>query len=227
MGVLGSLGEGLLELVYPTRCAGCDLPGSVLCDRCRDALPIIDVPTACPVCGAPFGKLVCTECWDRELAFTRGVSVGSLAAPLSRVVTLYKDGGERRLVAEIARLLVSVVEPWLEWIDVVTYVPATEKARRRRGFDHAAEISERVADAVCATHCATLARSRALDQRSLGRTGRFENASGTFSLVTPVRGGVLLIDDVFTTGATLDAAARTLIEGGASEVRAATVARAW
>lgn len=56
------LGEGAAELLWPTRCAGCDAPGVLLCDACRARLPLIDQAHACPRCGAPFGRLVCTEC---------------------------------------------------------------------------------------------------------------------------------------------------------------------
>lgn len=56
------LGEGFAELLWPTRCAGCDAPGVLLCDGCRADLPLIDQAHACPRCGAPFGSLVCTEC---------------------------------------------------------------------------------------------------------------------------------------------------------------------
>lgn len=53
------------ELMWPTRCVGCNMPGALLCDDCRARLPWIAQRWACPVCGAPFGWLVCTEC-DRS-----------------------------------------------------------------------------------------------------------------------------------------------------------------
>lgn len=56
------LAHGAVEALWPTRCAGCDLPGGLLCPSCTAALPAIDLARACPRCGAPFGALVCTEC---------------------------------------------------------------------------------------------------------------------------------------------------------------------
>lgn len=219
--------EGFLEFVYPTRCAGCDMPGSVLCDECIEAIVRIERDSACPRCGAPYGWLVCTECWERELAFTNGLSAGCLEHPLSRAVTIYKDGGERRLAPVLASLLAHEVEGWAGWPQVVTYVPATLQALRRRGFDHAWEISRAVAELLEIPHATVLGRSRARDQRSLGREDRFRNACGSFTATGAISGRVLLVDDVLTTGATLDDAARTLLEAGADEVRIATVARAW
>jgi ComF family protein len=219
---------GFWELLYPTRCAGCDLPGTLLCDACDAALPRI-VPTgACPRCGAPYGWLVCTECWDRELEFDAGACAGSLEHPLARIVTLFKDGGERRLSSLLAGLLLERVEQWRGWPDAVAYVPATAKARRRRGFDHAAEIAGELARLMGVPLMTALERGRARDQRELGRRERFANARGTFvANAGQMPPHVLLVDDVLTTGATLDAAAAALKAAGAEEVRVATVARAW
>lgn len=59
-----ALRMGAVELLSPTRCVGCDLPGGLLCPSCRAAVLRIDQRRACPRCGAPFGALVCTECTD-------------------------------------------------------------------------------------------------------------------------------------------------------------------
>ena len=72
-----------------------------------------------------------------------------------------------------------------------------------------------------------LTRAAAADQRLLGRADRARNAAGSFAVTGALTGHVLLCDDVFTTGATLDAAASVLLDAGACEVRCATVARAW
>ena len=54
--------ECAAEVLWPTRCALCDRPGSVLCPQCESSLHFIDAWQACPRCGAPFGRAVCTEC---------------------------------------------------------------------------------------------------------------------------------------------------------------------
>jgi len=222
--------QGLAELAFPTRCAGCELPGALLCDTCRDALPRIDTVGRCPRCGAPFGYLTCTECWTREWAFSAAVALGEFEAPLARAVVLHKDAGERRLAAVLGILLAEqVAEVWPAWTQAIAYVPATRVAYRRRGFDHGLALARALAETLGVPLLAALDRGRALDQRALGRTERAENAAGTFSanehLQLPAR--VLLTDDVFTTGATLDAAASVLLDAGAGEVRVAAVARVW
>lgn len=221
--------DTLLDLLAPTRCAGCELPGAVLCARCRAACASIDARWACPRCGAPYGFLTCTECWDRELEFEAAIALGVLERPISRAVTLYKDANERRLATEFGRLLATALEPWAGWGGCVVPIPASRAAIRRRGFDHADLLAHALArelDLPC-THA--LVHVRALDQRGLSRTQRGVNAAGSLApaagVAVPDR--VILVDDVLTTGATLDAAASILLRMGALEVRAAVLARAW
>lgn len=223
-----ALFDGLLELIAPTRCAGCDLPGQVLCAGCR-SLAVRYLPSqSCPRCGAPFGAMLCTECHARVFAFEAALAVGELGAPLARAVVLYKDGGERRLAAVLGELVGCAVEgAWGAWPDCVSFIPATRKARSRRGFDHAEEIAIHVAKILGVPARPLLAREAAEDQRRLSREQRALNAGRGFSAVGKPPDRVLLVDDVFTTGATLDAAAGALLDAGAASVRVAVVARAW
>lgn len=220
--------DAILELAFPTRCAGCELPGDVICPTCRDNLPRVDPRTACPRCGAPYGALVCTECWDAEWAFEAAISLGEFEAPLARMVALHKDAGERRLGPLLGVLLAEeIAREWPGWADAVTYVPATREAQQRRGFDHGRAIAGALAELLGVPLTCALARGRTLDQRTLGRAGRVRNAAGSFSAAGDVAGRLLLCDDVFTTGATLDAAAEVLLGAGAEHVRCAAIARAW
>lgn len=220
--------EDLAELLFPTRCSGCELPGAVLCDACRAALPRIDPAGSCPRCGAPYGYLTCTECWNREWSFSAALALGEFERPLSRAVVLHKDAGERRLAAVLGTLLAEqIAAEWSGWPEVVTFVPATRSAMRRRGFDHGRAIARVIAAELGVPLAEMLARSEARDQRRLGRVARSANVAGSFSAVGEVCGRVVLTDDVFTTGATLDAAASALLGAGAEEVRVAAVARTW
>lgn len=220
--------ESLAELVFPTQCAGCEMPGALLCDACRDALPIVIAESACPRCGAPYGALVCTECWNREWAFEAALSLGEFEAPLARAVVLHKDAAEQRLGAVLGGLLAEkVAARWRGWSEAVAFVPATRTAMRRRGFDHGKAIAQEVARVLDVPLAGALARERARDQRTLGREERARNVAGSFSAAGPLPTRVLLCDDVFTTGATMDAAAGALLAAGAQSVRCASVARAW
>jgi predicted amidophosphoribosyltransferase len=154
--------------------------------------------------------------------------VGSFEVPLSRLVTLHKDAGELRLTAVLAQLLRTAAGGWTEWAQAVVAVPASPAAVRRRGFDHGALLGAALAATSGVPALDALSARSRRDQRGLGASARARNAT---SAIRPVPGvavppRVLAIDDVFTTGATLDAAASALLEAGAREVRVLAVARA-
>ena len=230
--------DALLETVFPTRCAGCELPGELLCRECRETLPLIDARTACPRCYAPYGWLVCTECWDTDLGLDAAVAVGLLERPLSRAVTLYKDAFEKRLAEVLGELLAeAVVARWSgsatdthRIAEVIVPVPASARAVRRRGYDHALLLAESVSRHTGVPCEPMLRHVRSADQRALSRADRLANAAGAFEVASEagrVLDRVLIIDDVLTTGATMKAAAAALRGAGATEVRAGFLARAW
>ena len=220
--------DGALELLAPTRCAGCDRPGSLLCEACRDSLPLIDARHACPRCGAPDGRGPCEECGDAPSFVAHVRCVGLLEAPLSRVLTVYKDAGERRLALLLGDMVAELLAEWADWAEALVPIPATVTAVSRRGFDHARLIADAVSRASGIPVVQALVCAAGRDQRGLGRTERRANVGSAFGVREGVRppAHVLLLDDVLTTGATLDSAARTLLDAGAEEIRAMTVARA-
>lgn len=222
--------RGLLDLVFPPRCAGCECPGTLLCGRCREALPLIDPLCACPRCGAPLVRAdaACTECRGREFAFTAARCATRLEPPASRAVVALKDGGERRYAGVLAELLAAASEGWLTPDDVLVPAPASPAAVRRRGFDHAGDITRALGTLTGHPTARLLGATATADQRALTRGERFANRAGAFRLRpgVSVPEYVVLVDDVFTTGATFDAASRVLLSAGVTEVRVLAVARA-
>lgn len=230
--------DAIAETLWPTRCAVCDTPGEVLCDACRLNLQYIDWWRACPRCGAPFGRVQCTECNAVLLAasgrdrppFDGCASAVSYDDAAARVVRTWKDAGERRLVDEMAALMAPMVPPaWRAEHPVVVPVPATSAARRRRGFDHGDELARAVAARLGLPTVPLLARPRSRDQRALARRDRLANMAGRFATLPGASAppAVLVVDDVYTTGATLFAASDAARAAGAATVRCLTFARVW
>jgi ComF family protein len=238
-GFLLELGEGMRELFWPTQCVVCNLPGTLLCSDCESILPRIDPASACPRCGAPFGVLTCTECdpdpSSDPFPFESARCYGEYRDGIVSLVRAYKDEGERRCAPLIAALIVKASPgDWHGWARVITYVPATPAAMRRRGFDHMSLVADELGDLLEIPVCRALSRSNAADQRRLGRRQRAHNASGSFrmscapEILRSVQGkNVLLVDDVVTTGATCCAAASTLLEARVAAVRVLALARVW
>jgi predicted amidophosphoribosyltransferase len=216
------------DLLWPPRCGGCDLPGTMLCGRCRAELPLIDRASACPRCGAPDGAHGCAECGRSELLFTQGRCAGVFEWPLDRMVRLHKDAGELRLTDPLARLAVAAAGEWADWAHAVVPVPTSPGAIARRGFDHGSLLAAAFSHRAGVPAVDALRARPRHDQRGLGRERRAANARASIIAVVGVAvpARVLVIDDVFTTGATLDAAARALAGAGAREVRVLAVARA-
>lgn len=230
--------EAIAETLWPTRCAVCDVPGEVLCEDCRRSLPYVDWWRACPRCGAPLGRVQCSECnrvmlarFERtEPPFASCASAVVLDGAAGRIVRMYKDHGERRLAGELARAMARIAHPsWIGEAPTLVAVPATGKALRRRGFDHMDEVARELSAILGIAVARPFAPPRSLDQRRLGGRDRIGNMKGRFSVLpgadAPER--VLLIDDVYTTGATLFDATDALLAAGTRQVRCLTYARVW
>lgn len=229
--------EVFAETLFPTRCAICDAPGTPLCPECTRRLPYIDTLLACPRCGAPFGRIQCTECNSVLLApfgyqeppWDEAASAVILTDEARRVVTTYKDQGERALARPIAAIMTRLVPPsWLAAKPAIAFVPATVAARRRRGFDHAELLARELSWALEADLAPLLSPPRRLDQRKLSRTARIQNMRESFSVLPGATAPrtVIIVDDVCTTGSTLFAATEALRKGGAETIYALTFARA-
>lgn len=140
---------------------------------------------------------------------------------------MHKDAGELRLTPVLAALAAEAAAEWTSWAQAVVPVPASPSALRRRGFDHAALLAAAFSALTGVPALDALQVGPRRDQRALTREQRRTNARRSMDvpagLAVPRR--VLILDDVLTTGATLDAAATALMRAGSLEVRAVAVAR--
>lgn len=229
----------MLETLSPTRCAGCERPGSLICDDCLSRFALIDPELSCLACGAPFGSGQCTECGGEPGACDRVLACAAFEGPVPRIVRAYKDAGEQRLAPLIAQLLYDTAchaeeaAPGrfggiLGEADAIAFVPATAEAFRRRGFDHMELIARELSSLSGVPFLDALTKHGGADQRLLGRAGRLASAADRYEVVADVRGlHLLFLDDVVTTGATIAAAATVLRAAGAASIDALALARVW
>jgi ComF family protein len=244
-GMLVDFSDAIVSVFFPAGCRICNelLTGASrvpLCEACLlsfEGLPGI----LCEICGRPlpgFAKkegepLLCPACKDRTYAFERARSFAVYEGAVVRAILLLKFEQIEPLGAWFAERLAELVreEPDFLSADVVVPVPLHRQRERERGFNQAALLSEPLAKKLRLQHqAALLMRTRARpDKQVLSLEERWESVRGAFatrpgSQVDNLR--VILVDDVLTTGATLDACARTLRDAGAKSVVALTVARA-
>jgi len=216
----------VLDLLLPQRCLVCGAPGAQLCARCRGRLPVLG-PPLCARCGAPTAWPVsrCRECAGRRLAFASARAAVAYDDAARRLVAGWKERGLRSLGDDAAALVAErLVRPE---VAVVTFVPADGNRRLVRGYHPA----ERLAGALAASWglpCAPLlARARpSRRQRGLTLAERRRNLAGAFQAPAGAPASVLLVDDVYTSGATAHAAACALRAAGARRVEVMTFARA-
>lgn len=216
--------------------------------RVTNALLAAVLAPPCALCGrvldAPLDSAVCDACWSsldlHVTAFalagiTRASALGPYEGPLRQLLHALKYHQRRSLGRGLSRLMRRHGAPVLDGADFVVPVPLHRGRRRERGFNQSALLAQDLGVPVLPL----LARvRRTIPQVSLPATARRANVVGAFALRFPwwwriVRarrhspaGRVLvLVDDVATTGATLEACAEALTASGAAEVRALTAAR--
>ena len=149
----------------------------------------------------------------------------ALEGPAHALVRAWKDRGLRGAADVAAELVTAVVVPPVPGA-VLVPVPALAARAAWRGGDGARALAERLADAWGGELAVPLRRDGARPQRGLDRAARRRNARAQFRAVAEVAGPVVLVDDVYTTGATADVCAGLLRRAGASRVDVVTFARA-
>jgi ComF family protein len=235
---LRALCDALLSIAFAPACAACDVPlehptEGPVCDRCwRSILPL--TPPLCERCGDPLPswrtvstpRAVCPRCRRAPRPLARARAIGAYDGALRAIVHALKYDGRRSLARPLGALMRQRGAPVLDGAACVVPVPLHGSRRRQRGFNQADDLARALGLPVCRA----LRRVRATPtQTGLPAARRHRNVRGAFA---PTRAAaslrdavVVVVDDVSTTGATLDACARALIEAGVGEVRALTAAR--
>ena len=242
--VLDVVGDGLASLVFSAPCRIC---GTVLntsnrlpvCRNCLDSFQPLPRPL-CRTCGRPFHSAVaateagplCHLCRKGVYGFDLARSFAVYNDSMVRAITVLKYEAVTPLGNWFAaRLHESVVlDTEFQAVDVVVPVPLDPSRLRQRGYNQAELVAQPLAKRLqVPLRAHLLMRTRPRPQRlKLTRRERWQTVRGAFVMAGGARVDklrVLLVDDVFTTGATLDACARTLRRAGASRILGLTVAR--
>lgn len=226
---LRSITSSALDLLFPPRCVSCKRRGAWFCARCRSSMNLI-VPPFCDRCGQSVasGRL-CDACRRRAPAIDGLRAVAYLDGGLRQAIHALKYNGVRALAQPLGEVLSEGYRRYALQADLIVPVPLHSARHSQRGFNQslllARELAVRVA---CPLDGNNLQRVR--DTRSqVGLTARdrHSNVQGAFAWQgAPLQGQrVLLIDDVCTTGATMEACAAALCAAGAASVWGLALAR--
>jgi ComF family protein len=216
----------LLDLILPVRCVVCDVPGEQLCQACRDALPRLRLPL-CDRCGKPaqWPVLRCSECAGRRLAFSTARAAVEYDERVRRLVRAWKERGLRTLAAEAAAIVADAIASPAR-ADALAFVPADRARGLERGYQPAERLARQLGERWSLEVLPLLGRTRhARRQRGLSLADRRRNVAGAFAPSRKSPRRVVLVDDVYTSGSTVNAAASALRKGGARRVDVVTFAR--
>ena len=230
--MLRILHRELLSLVVPPLCGACREPefsGAALCADCRSRLVALSRPR-CARCGAPTPGVVrsCRECRGRALGFSRAWAPFSYEGVGRQVVGALKSRAVVAIATYMAEAIAARAPAELLCHPLVP-VPAHGRRMRRHGFNHAEVIARKLASRSSLPVRDVLERcGGSLPQVGLERRARLANASRSVRVkrASAIPAKAVLVDDVYTTGATLGACAQALRAAGTEEVFALTFARA-
>jgi predicted amidophosphoribosyltransferase len=216
----------VLDLLLPQRCLGCGTGGTVLCSECSERLPRLGT-TLCERCGAPTAWPVrrCRECAGRRLAFASARAAVAYEGAVRALVAAWKERGLRRLAALAAELVVEAV-PRPD-VAALGFVPSDGDRSLKRGHHPAERLARELGRRWELPVSPLLRRARTVRrQRGLPLAERRRNVADAFVPAGRAPSRVVLVDDVYTSGATANAASSALRKGGARQVQVVTFARA-
>jgi ComF family protein len=221
--------RSIFKQIFPFTCLLCGANSGTgqLCGACRADLPWHRLPQ-CPQCAilTPDGQ-VCGACLKHPPAFDRSRAALAYAFPLDRLIPRLKYNGQLAIAPALGECLADAVAPGPA-PDCLVPMPLHARRIRERGFNHATEIAREAAKRLDlpldAESCQRIRDTP--PQMGLKHDARRRNVRGAFICTGDVRGKrIALVDDVMTTGTSLDELAATLKQAGALEVETWVVAR--
>ena len=226
----GRILRGAAGILYPERCVFCDAvlegSGRMLCGSCRQRVRFLEEPLCCR-CGRPLSEEraeYCRQCAEAGVLFERGFAPFAYDGEVQDAMMRFKYGHRAEYAAFFAKAIwtfgISFLEIWKP--QALVPVPIHRKRQISRGYNQAECIAaELSALSGIPVRTDLIARVKGtMPQKELGRLARRENLRGAFRVpegaVPPA--DILVVDDIFTTGSTIDAVSGHLLRAGAKRV---------
>lgn len=210
--MLNKIKEGVIDIIAPAICVGCGKEGKYICDNCNlflsEATSIF-----------PSGNL-------REV-----ISIWEYEGLIKKIIHKIKYDGFFDVINELVAKAFERREPYIPEDMIITFVPMFRKKERQRGFNQAELIAKEVGKTTGREVISLLEKIKDTpSQTELNKEERAANVKDSFSLLMTVINGklpenVLLVDDVWTSGATMEECTRILKRAGVKNIQGFTLAR--
>ena len=230
-----SISRPALDLIFPPVCIGChDRIGrdvKLLCEPCLETISRLE-EGFCDVCGSPLDGKDCEVCWDSRIYFDFSRSVFRFDGAIRQMIHELKYNGLLAPVEWLAEHTANYLaqNSMYKDIDVITAVPLHTVRKRERGFNQSELIARAIARRLGISYCEPIKRRHYTEsQTHLDKAERMHNLKDAFILKPQAKitgKHILLLDDVFTTGSTVNEIARVLHTAQPAQVAVITVARA-
>jgi ComF family protein len=227
--LLARFKTAFLDLLLPLRCLGCGKEGNLICPACCETLPKVHLPI-CQRCGATFSEgNLCHMCINHPLTIDTIRSVFRFEETVRQAILQLKYKHLKAVAAPLGQLLAEYLRSHPMRGEVLVPVPLHPKRLRERGYNQASLIAQELNKLIglpVAEDALIRVRDAVPQARTKSAIERRQNVKDAFACRQRLEGKqILLLDDVCTTGATLDACATALKAAGASSVQGLTVAR--
>lgn len=208
-GLLNKIKDGILDAILPRRCVGCGKEGKYVCEKC--SLFLSEAPTIFP--GEGLEEVV--SGWEYE-------------GLIKKLIFQIKYEGMFDAIDELVKKAFEIRESWLPENTIITFVPMFKKKEKQRGFNQAEIIARKIGKIAGKEVIPLLEKIKDTpSQTELNKEEREKNVKGAFRMcgVGPSTQNVLLVDDVWTSGATINECCRILKKAGVEKVWGFTIAR--
>ena len=221
-----------IDFIFPCYCVSCGKPVSSssnhLCRECSGKLKPLS--GGCGICSSILHENACLFCNSRKFYPAKHISVFEYNDVVKSIMHSLKFGRLRGVYKNLIPFLLNSIESIENEIDLITFIPMNRKKQGLRGYNQSMLASRAISAALTVPCCRLLEeKGGSIAQREFGYAGRFINVIDRYQIVnkSKIEGKtVLIVDDIFTTGATVNECARQLLSAGAERVFSLTMARA-
>lgn len=228
--------KAVFDLIFPAACLHCNRrivkQSNYLCSECEAGL--IPIPTPqCPICGYPLSDQFCYFCEENELSYDKAISLFDYEGPTRTLIHYMKFGDMPGIAGYLGNKAVTYLKQnnLLQDTSITTAIPLHTVRKRQRGYNQAGLLAKHIAKGMnWNLREDILRRTKATaPQVNLIRAKRLKNVDRAFQIKKMIdlkQENILLLDDVFTTGATVQAACRELKKAHPGKIYVLTIGRA-